>query len=126
MNNTLLMVCTNVLVPLLTVVIGSSWFANIVSKRLNSNDIVKRLDDLEAKFDYNKADTYRTRILRFSGEIRRGVHHDEEEFNDCLLTIDRYEEYCKKHPDYPNNKAVLAIENIKRVYRELLASNSFN
>lgn len=119
------MVCTSVLVPLLTVIIGSSWFANMVTKRLNSSNLAERIEELEKKIDYNKADTYRTRILRFSGELRRGVHHDEEEFNDCLETIDWYEKFCRDNKEYPNNKATIAIENVKRAYRDCIAKGSF-
>lgn len=40
-------------------------------------------------------------------------------------TVDDYEEYCKGHPDYPNNRAVLAIENIRAVYMERLKRRDF-
>lgn len=123
--DTFLDICVKILVPLATVLLGSSWFANIVSKRLSNDDIREKLSNLEYKIDLNQAETYRTRILRFNGEIKRGVHHDEEEFNDCLSAIDGYEKFCKEHPTYPNNKSVLAIENIKLVYKRTYAANSF-
>ena len=42
-----------------------------------------------------------------------------------LSEIDDYEEYCEGHPDYPNNRAVLAIENIREVYKERLKKHDF-
>ena len=123
--DTFLDICVKILVPLLTVLLGSSWFANLVSKRIDNKGLCARIEALEYKIDLNQAETYRTRILRFNGEIKRGVHHDEEEFNDCLAAIDGYERFCKDHPDYPNNKAVMAVENVKSVYRNMFASNGF-
>lgn len=35
-----------------------------------------------------------------------------------LLDIDDYERYCESHPEYKNNRALMAISNIKRVYSE--------
>jgi len=33
-----------------------------------------------------------------------------------LEDIDIYEKYCDANPDFPNNKAVMAIKNIKDNY----------
>lgn len=116
---------TNTIVPIVVAIVSSGWFASAISKRLSSNDLSSKLDNLEYKIDRNQAETYRTRILRFNGEIKRGVHHDEEEFNDCLSAIDGYEKFCNDHTDYPNNKAILAIENIKEVYKSTYRNNNF-
>jgi len=35
-----------------------------------------------------------------------------------LLDIDEYERFCETHPGYKNNRAVMAIANIKRVYQD--------
>ena len=53
------------------------------------------------------------------------VRHTEEEFNEILYSIKRYERYCDDHPEYENNRAVLAIENIERVYKECMATHDF-
>ena len=59
----------------------------------------------------------RIRILRFSDELRRGVNHSEESFNNVLEDIDNYTEYCVEHEDvYINSKAYAAIRNIKSVH----------
>lgn len=39
--------------------------------------------------------------------------------------IDFYERYCKEHPEYENNRAVLAIQNIKHTYSEKLEKHDF-
>ena len=71
------------------------------------------------------ADSNRLEILRFNNELLRSIDHTKEEFIEVLAEIDAYEDFCKDHPDYPNNRAVLAIENIREVYRERLKKHDF-
>lgn len=122
---TLITILTNVLVPIAVALISSGKLANKLEKRFSVDDLLKKMDSLEKKIDLNKAEDKRTSILRFNGEIKRGLRHDEEEFNDCLGAIDSYENYCKSHPEYPNSKAVMAIANIKRVYEKAYSENDF-
>ena len=42
-----------------------------------------------------------------------------------LLYINNYHCTTEQNPDYPNNRAVLAIENIKRIYAECLQDDDF-
>lgn len=123
--DTLIVICTNILVPIAVALISSGKLANKLEKKFSIGDLSKKIDSLEDKIDLNKAESNRTRILRFNGEIKRGIHHDEEEFNDCLGAIDYYEDYCRQHPDYPNSKAVMAIANVKRVYEKAYTENDF-
>ena len=116
--DTLIVICTNILVPIAVALISSGKLANKLEKKFSVSELSKKIDSLEDKIDLNKAENNRTRILRFNGEIKRGIHHDEEEFNDCLGAIDYYEDYCRQHPDYPNSKAVLAIANVRRTYEK--------
>lgn len=86
------------------------------SDRLNEHI---RLDD------ERNADEHRARILRFNNELIRDIPHTKEEFIDILADIDSYEQYCTKHPEYKNNRAVHAIANIGRVYDERLQKHDF-
>ena len=84
-----------------------------------------RLDaHIKADEEYN-ADARRTRILRFNNELIRDVPHTKEDFIDILADIDDYEDFCRKNPDYKNNRAVHAIANIGRVYDERLQKHDF-
>lgn len=121
----LLTIMTSVVVPIMVAIISSNWFAKIATKKIDTSNICEKLDELNYKIDRNQAETFRSRILRFNGEIKRGIHHDEEEFNDCIVAIDGYERFCEKHPEYPNNKAVLAIANVKRTYEKAYQENDF-
>lgn len=116
------------------------WSAIVrgIGKALNG-DVLKKLDVLEAGQvearnrldehiridDDRNADTHRSRILHFNTELLRGNKHTQEDFVEVLTEIDFYEHYCREHPDYENNRAVLAIENIKRVYKDLMENGGF-
>ena len=51
--------------------------------------------------------------------------HSKEHFDEILKDIDKYENYCKEHKDYENNKAVLAIKTIKDEYAYCLKKHKF-
>lgn len=109
-----------------------------IGKALNG-DVLKKLDALEmgqvetrrrldkhTRIDDDRnADTHRSRILRFNTELLRGDKHTREDFIEVLAEIDFYEHYCREHPDYENNRAILAIGNIERVYKDLMENGGF-
>ena len=70
--------------------------------------------------DRRRADDYRRDILRFNREIMEGCKPDRESYVEALTLIDRYCEYCREHPDYPNSRATAAIENIRQHYQQCL------
>lgn len=84
-----------------------------------------KLDDHIKTDDERAADMHRARILRFNQELIRQIPHTREEFIEVLTEIDRYQQFCQKHPDYPNSRAVHAIANIGRVYDERLQKHDF-
>ena len=67
----------------------------------------------------------RQRILHFNDEILSGKRHSKEHFNEILEDINVYETYCTNHPNFKNNRAVLAISTIKDVYKECLREHDF-
>ena len=75
--------------------------------------------------DERNADLHRQRILQFNNELLRDIPHTREDFIEVLAEIDYYEHYCKTHPDYKNNRAKHAIDNISRVYDERLQKHDF-
>lgn len=108
-----------------------SAIAKAVGRAINA-DVTKELGEIKEKLeshvtmdDRRNADGHRTRILHFNNELLRDVNHTKEEFIEVLSEIDAYERYCDEHPEYPNNRAVLAISNIKRVYDERLQKHDF-
>ena len=105
--------------------------ARWIGRALNG-DVLKKLDEMEKaqaetreqldehiRIDNERnADVHRVQILRFNRELLQEVPHTQEDFVEALSEIDFYKHYCKSHPEYENNRAVLAIENIKRAYME--------
>ena len=108
-----------------------SAIAKAVGRAINA-DVARELEEIKAKLDAHvtmddrrNADGHRTRILHFNNELLRSIAHTKEEFVEVLAEIDAYESYCDEHPDYPNNRAVLAIQNIKGNYQARLQKHDF-
>lgn len=81
-------------------------------------EIKQKLEEHVVMDDRRTADGHRTRILHFNNELLRDIPHTREEFFEVLNEIKAYEDYCDEHPEYPNNRAVMAIENIRECYKE--------
>lgn len=108
-----------------------SWIAGTVGRAINKeilenvNSMQETLDKHISKDDERYAKQCRLRILRFNDEILQNKRHTKEHFDEILDDITEYERYCSEHPNYKNNKAVMAIRNVDRVYAECLEKNSF-
>lgn len=97
-----------------------SAIARWIGRAING-EVLDKLHDVEKQL----ANGSRLEILRFNNELLRSIDHTKEEFIEVLAEIDAYERFCDDHPDYPNNRAVLAIENIRENYRERLKKHDF-
>ena len=82
-------------------------------------------EKLGFSLEETKAVNARVRILSASDEIRHHMKHSKEWFDQLNEDITFYEQYCMGHPTFKNNKAVLAIANINRVYADALKDNDF-
>ena len=108
-----------------------SWIAKAVGRAVHAevsaelSEIRKKIDSHVTMDDRRTADGHRARVLHFNNELLRSIDHTKEEFIEVLTEIDAYEEYCRDHPEYPNNRAVLAIENIRSNYKERLKLHDF-
>ena len=94
--------------------------------------IIKAIEATNVELDKAKqsnlrkdADDARRRILIFADEIRRGELHSEEFFNQVLEDISFYENYCRGHPDYQNDKARDSTAMIREAYHSCRRSNNF-
>ena len=93
--------------------------------KANQRETKEKLDAHIKTDDEREADGWRASILHFNLELIRGIRHTREDFIEILLIIDKYEGYCRDHPDYPNNRAVHAIANIGLMYDERLKKHDF-
>ena len=104
-------------------IIGKSINKDITSK---VNALNSEVSELKNDFEVHAVNSCRERILRFNSEIMSDNNmHNKEYYDEILSDIDKYEHYCLNHPDYPNNKAMLSIENIKKTYSDLLERGDF-
>lgn len=131
---------TEVLTAVIIAVLGSKlWdflaarFKRKDEKEDKQDRVLQAIRDLKAevgtistKVDENAAVLARTHILRFNDELINGVEHTQEYFRQQLQDIDTYEAYCSAHPQFRNTYALLAIENIKRTYNNLLKKGAFS
>ena len=118
-------------VSVIVAIFGSAGFWQWVSNQGNK-EIKAEVKKIRVEFgELKEADelkeirSARRRILRFNDEIINHVKHSREYFDDVLEDVNAYESYCRKNPDFRNGKAVLAIENIERVYRECMKEGKF-
>lgn len=108
-----------------------TWMARRIGRAINGEVIDKvdalgnELADHKAKSEERHATLCRAHILRFGDEVLHGVPHSKEGYDNILLDIDSYEEYCDNHPGYKNNVALATIKHIKKMYQKHLEEDSF-
>ena len=115
-----------------------SWLARHIGRAINGEVLDKmdtlnervdklsgKVDQSEARQDERDAKTARTQILRFGDEVRIGIRHSKESFDEVLADITAYESYCNAHPEFPNNRTRAAEKFISETYDECLRENKF-
>lgn len=108
-----------------------SYLANKIGRAFNRELInkVDKLNDkvikLETKSDERSANSGRAQILRFGDEVRHGVPHSKEHYDNILMIIHKYQVYCGSHPHYINNVAVATIKYIEASYQKHLENDDF-
>lgn len=108
-----------------------SFIAQKIGKALNG-EVVEKVDRLEKNIENlrteceeREATKCRARILRFGDEILHNVRHSKEHFDQILLDITAYEQYCNAHPNFKNNVAIATINRINREYDKCANNNGF-
>lgn len=120
---------------ILVVLFGSTGFWAFITSMIQRPQIKEvltevskvnaKVEELSSTIDRNNADNSRTRILRFDDELYEKRDHTAEYFMQILSEIDVYEDYCRQHPEYENNRAVEAIRHIREVYRYCRDNHKF-
>lgn len=105
--------------------INGEVLESVAEAKKTQKETRRALDEHIRADDERNADTLRMRILHFNNELLRGDRHTREDFIEILAVIDAYEQYCKNHPNYRNNRASHAIANIGRVYDDRLKLRDF-
>ena len=87
--------------------------------------IKDKIIGIESRMNKENADNARRNILSFDDELRRGMEHSEESFNQVLQDIKYYRNFCRTHADYENDKATSAITHIRETYQRVKNENKF-
>ena len=90
------------------------------------NNLRDQIVELHAAIKLKDTEDARRRILDASDAVRNYDHKHSKEWWDQVNTdIDEYHHYCENHHEYENNRAVMAIANLERIYQTSLAQNDF-
>ena len=132
---TILLACGSAFVTgLFTIMLSNLTYKREQKRKQEMRDeqILKKLDEIENKLNQHiedderyRVEEGRTRFLHFCDERRRGVLHTEEHWNDIIKDIDVYKEYCMRHVDYKNERAVRTIDYLIEKYDEHIKNNTF-
>lgn len=108
-----------------------TWVARAIGRAVNA-EVIQKVDKLEGdlrnlkdRSEEHEAKSCRIRILRFGDEILHGVHHSKEHFDQILLDITEYENYCNDHPRFKNNMTVITTSVIMSTYAKCFQENKF-
>ena len=108
-----------------------TWLARKIGRAMNGellSEMRSLRHDLSEHIkidDERDAELRRSRILIFNDDLVHGLDHTQEHYVDILDDMTKYEKYCDLHPDFKNNRTVLASENIKARYKSHMAHNDF-
>ena len=67
----------------------------------------------------------RVRIIRFADEMGRDERHSKESWDQVIVDVKTYEDFCNEHPTFPNGKTVETIKYIRSNYAERLEKHDF-
>jgi len=103
------------------------WFGN----KLNG-DVIKEVEvlkdkvrDLSDKQEEYEVKSARVRILRFGDELYQGKKHSKEHFDNILYDITTYNDYCRDHPDFQNERTKITEKQIMNIYQRCLTEHTF-
>lgn len=91
----------------------------------NLSDVRVKIDDLDTEAKENAIVNCRTQFTRFGDELRHGVRHSKDHFDQTLMNITKYEQYCQAHKDFANDVTEATARLIKKNYEERLEKNDF-
>lgn len=103
----------------------------LIGRAING-EMIEKLTLLETKvnrieyvIDENEAKAARVRILRFGDEIYQRKKHSKEHFENILADITFYDDYCKAHPEFKNERTKITESIILEQYRVCTLKHSF-
>jgi len=108
-----------------------SWLAKVIGRAINAeviekvNKLEEDLGKLHVGMEERAAREARSDILRFGDELRLGIKHSKEAFDNILVSINDYDCYCRGHEDFKNKMTDLTKKYIEDVYAKCYRENTF-
>lgn len=108
-----------------------SWIGKTIGRAINGeliskvNDIEIQMQRMKNTIDENEAKAARVRILRFGDELYQGKKHSKEHFDNILADITDYDDYCRAHVDFKNERTKITEQIIKERYHQCCVDKSF-
>ncbi len=103
------------------------WIGNKINGEVLTkvNSLQSQINNIKGESDERNAIECRVRILRFGDELRLGIQHSQESFDQIMDDMNLYDKYCKDHPEFINNRTVLTKKKILEVYWSSMDNNNF-
>lgn len=116
------------------------FLINRYDKKHDTNaDIIRKIDDLflkikeldnkikelDDKIKESSTVSARVRMLRFAGEMLRGINHTKDDWDQVLTDITLYKNYCESHPEFKNDQTVSTTEYLLAEYKRRLEKRDF-
>ena len=84
------------------------------------NHVTASVDNIHQEIEENTAIECRVRILRFNIDLVMAKRDNEslpkDLFEQTIIDIDKYDNYCRKHPEFKNKITVAAEKHILSEY----------
>lgn len=112
----------------------AKWIGKIINQETRTelakqasaiSNLTVEVCKLSEKVDESEAKAARARILSFGDEIIHGVRHSKDLFEQAIIDIDCYNEYCDNHPNFRNSLTLVAQETIIKAYEKAYQENDF-
>ena len=95
----------------------------------NISSINTRVTDIQYSAEENKAVEARVRLLRFNIDLivakRQNTTLPKDLFEQTIIDIDHYHNYCNLHPDFKNTITESAAAHITAEYQKCMDSDGF-
>ena len=105
--------------------INSELISKISIMETNLGNLNTEINGLKKELKETTIVNCRTQFTRFADEMRHGEGHSKDHYDQTMLNISKYEQYCQQHPEFANNVTQATAQLIKEDYRKRLETNDF-
>lgn len=88
-------------------------------------ELMEEVRSNEDKEEERETIAARIRILEFCDELQEGRKHSKDRFDQVLVDITMYNQYCASHKDFKNNQTESTVNYILKCYQERLEKHDF-